>query len=136
MEGLAAGSLSQGGAIETARTLWRRQLEESTRADLKENAKNHLDSILVDEAIWTLEFLLEKYQAARGAYPPKLENLLGPGALRETLLDPSGVPYDYFPATGAVSLSSKSKVRYLPMSYDYRAVYRKGLERAYESQRK
>jgi tetratricopeptide (TPR) repeat protein len=136
MEGLAANSLNQGGAMETARNLWRRQLEESTRADLRDNAKNHLDSIQVDETIWTLEFLLEKYKAARGAFPPRLVDLPDLASLQGAILDPSGISFEYAPATGRVSLSPQTKVRYLPMSYDYRSAFLERLERAYQSQRK
>src|SRR6185503_10032634 len=71
MEGLAAMALSKGGAVETARSLWQRQFQESNRADLKENAKNHLLSLQTDEQIWTLEFLLEKYRKKTGAFPDR-----------------------------------------------------------------
>ncbi len=133
---LAARSLSQGGAVETAKELWRRQLEDSTRADLKENARNHLDSIQVDETIWTLEFFLEKYAAAHGAQAARLVNLVSAGYLTFVPKDPSGVPYQYDAATGAVSLSPDTKVRYIALAYSYRKVFLEKLARLYESIRK
>ncbi len=136
MSALAARSLSQGGAVETAKELWHRQLGDSTRADLKENARNHLDSIQVDETIWTLEFLLEKYAAAHGAQAARLEDLVSAGYLTFLPKDPSGVPYPYDAATGKVSLSPDTKVRYIALTYSYREVFRAKLARLYESNRK
>jgi hypothetical protein len=136
LEGLAATSLLQGGALETAKSLWRRQLEEATRADLKDNARNHLDSIQVDEDIWTLEFFLEKYAAVRYGFPARLDDLVVAGYLRYIPVDPSGVPYQYFSATGAVSLSPESKVRYLTLTYSYRDTFKANLEQLYGSKRR
>ena len=120
MAGLAASALSRGGAIETAKDLWRRQLEGSTRDDIKNNARNHLASIQVDEDIWTFEFVLEKYAARHGSPPDSLEALVRAGYLRFIPVDPSGIPYSYDAAAGKVSLSPQSKVRYLSLPYDYR----------------
>ncbi len=124
MANLAASAFSQGGAIETAKDLWRRQLEGSTREDVKDNARNHLASIQVDEDIWTLEFVLEQYAARHGSPPASLETLVRAGYLTFIARDPSGVPYRYDAATGKVSLSPQSKVRYLSLDYDYRESFR------------
>lgn len=136
MSALAARGLSQGGAVETAKELWLRQLQDSTRADLKENARSHLDSIQVDETIWTLEFLLEKYAAARGAQAARLEDLVSAGYLTFVPKDPSGVPYRYDAKTGKVSISPDTRVRYLALNYDYREIFRENLVRMYESTRR
>jgi len=136
MEGFAAFSLSQGGAVEMAKELWRRQLENSTRADLKENAKNHLDSIQVDEDLWTIEFFLEKYTAARGTPAAQLEDLVRAGYFRFVPKDPSGVPYRYIAATGAVNLSPQSKVHYLAPTNNYKEIFMTNLARAYQPTRK
>jgi hypothetical protein len=135
MEPLAARALSQGGAIETAKDLWRRQLEGSTREDIKENARNHLASIQVDEDIWTLEFFVEKYAAAHGAFPARLEELVHAGFLNYVPKDPSGMAYQYDPTTAAVRLSAESKVHYLALPYNYREAFKERLARLYESSR-
>jgi hypothetical protein len=133
MEGFAAFSLSQGGAVEMAKELWRRQLENSTRADLKENAKNHLDSIQVDEDRWTIAFFLEKYAAARGTPAAHLEDLVRAGYFRFVPKDPSGVSYRYTPATGEIGLSPQSQVHYLAASHSYRELFMAKLARSYAS---
>jgi len=123
MEGLAAMSLSKGGAVETARSLWQRQYQESNRADLKENAKNHLLSLQTDEQIWTLEFLLEKYRKNTGAFPERLETLVRAGLLKYVPRDPYGAPYQYDSGTGKVRLSPESKARYIKIPYNYRPAF-------------
>jgi tetratricopeptide (TPR) repeat protein len=133
MEALAARALSQGGEIETAKDLWRHQLEGSAREDVKENARNHLASIQVDEDIWTLEFFVEKYAAIHGASPARLEELVRAGFLIYVPKDPSGVSYQYDPSAGAVRLSAESKVHYLALPYNYRESFRERLARLYQS---
>ena len=131
MEGLAAMALSKSGAVETAKALWQRQYQESTRADVRENARNHLLSIQVDEDLWALEFFIEKYTEKRRVYPRRLQDLVQEGLVRYIPQDPLGAPYQYDPATGAVGLSPASKVRYLTLPYDYRKTYREKLEQLY-----
>ncbi len=135
MESLAARGFSQGGEMETAKDLWRRQLENSTREDLRDNARNHLATIQVDEEIWTIEFFVEKYAAMHGSPPVRLELLVRPGYLARVPKDPSGVPYAYDPATGAVSLSPDSRVRYLKLPFDYRDKFKAKLAQLYGASR-
>ncbi len=135
MEALAARGLSQGGAIETAKDLWRRQLEGSTRRDVQENARNHLNSIQVDEDIWTLEFMIGKYSAIYGAQPARLDALVAAGLIRYVPVDPSGTPYKYYAPTAAVSLDAASKVRYFSLPYDYRKTFTERLERLYATRK-
>jgi len=131
MEGLAARAFSEGGEIATAKDLYRRQFEGSDRREVRENARDHLASIQVDEDIWALEFFVEKYVRSHGKPPAGLLDLIRAGLVRAVPLDPSGVAYAYDPATGKVRLSPESKVHYLALPYDYREAYRKQLARAY-----
>jgi len=118
MEPLAAMSLSKGGAVEIAKVLWERQYRESARADVRENARNHLISFQVARDIWSLELLLEKYRAKTGSFPQTLRELIRGKALK--IVDPLGAPYQYNPVTGAISLSPETKVRYLQVPDSYR----------------
>ena len=45
--------------------------------------------------------------------------------------DPSGTPYQYDPASGAVRLSPATKLRYLKVPADYEAAVREDLARKY-----
>ncbi len=133
MEPLAAMSLSRGGALETARSIWQRQYEESNREDVKNNALNHLVSIQVSEEIWTLEFLVRKYQQKTGLLPWTLQDLVSHGFLRQLPIDPSGAPYQFDPQTAKVELSPQSKVHYIPMPDIYRQAFVEDLTRRYAS---
>ncbi len=120
MAGLAAQAFSRGGSMDLARALWRQQYEESTRDDIRENAKNRLLSLQVAEDLWTLERHLAAYRHRNGAWPRRLGDL---PARRSGLLpaaDPLGTPYAYDPATGAVGLGPQSKVVYLEIPESYR----------------
>ncbi len=130
MEGLAAMSLSRSGAVETARALWEKQYQSSTSRQVRENAKNHLDSMQVDELLWTIEFLAEKYAARHGRFPARLEDLVTARYLGYVPRDPSGVPLAYDPESGRASLSPGTDVRYLKVPYDYREAFREKLARA------
>ncbi len=120
MEALAAASLSEGGAFETAKALWERQYRESTRADVRENARNHLISFQVARDIWSLELLLEKQRAETGSFPDSLRELVRGEPAKYKIVDPLGSPYQYNAATGAISLSPETKVRYLRVPDSYR----------------
>jgi hypothetical protein len=120
MEGLAASALSKGGAMETAKALWQRQYQESARADVRENARNHFYSIQAAEALWTLEFCIAAYHGRTGTYPPDLEELVREGFLRAVPVDPTEEPYQYDRRTGEVGLNSRSKIRYIEPPPAYR----------------
>jgi len=123
MPGLAAMSMSKGGAMETARSLWQRQYQQSNRADVRDNALNHLRSIQVAEDLWTLEYLIQKYLKKRGILPWKLEDLVREGLAQRIPLDPLGMPYQYLPEKAEVRLDPHSKVRYLAIPGIYREAF-------------
>ncbi len=120
LEPLAAMALSKGGAVDVAAALWQIQYQNSTRADVRENARNHLFSLEAMRDIWTFEFLLEKYRAEHGSYPRTLGELVRGKAKPYRLLDPTGTPYEYNPATGTVSLSSNTTMKYLEVPNSYK----------------
>lgn len=113
MESLAAASFSKGGSIEMAGMLWRRQYEQSTRPDVKENARNHLFSIEVDMELAILRSAIAVYHQKSGSFPAHLRELAAVISGKIAIVDPSGMPYHYDAATGEVALSPKTQVRYL-----------------------
>jgi tetratricopeptide (TPR) repeat protein len=120
LKSLAAASYSKGGAMEIAIALWQRQYKESTRADIKENARNYLLSIQVAKDLWSLEILLEKYRVKNGSFPSNINELLRNRTHTYNLADPFGTPYQYDSANGSVQISSESKVRYLKIPENYK----------------
>ncbi|MBM3190074.1 MAG: hypothetical protein FJZ90_15305 [Chloroflexi bacterium] len=134
MEGLAAAGFSRGGELETAKLIWKQQAEHSGRAEIRENARNHLDSIQVNETLWTMEFVIEKYRERLGRYPGELQDLVRAGLLRSVPVDPSGVPYGYEPSNGNIHLGAGSRVRYLSVPAAFRDSYLQKLEQWAASQ--
>ncbi len=134
MDTLAAKALSRGGAIKTAKQLWTHRLQESSRQEIRENAKNHLQSIEADERRWLLEFLLTKYRSRYGTFPSRLSELVQPDFVNGPLplVDPTGVAFDYDNASGTVQVSSETRMRYLKMEYDYREEYLQVLATLFE----
>ena len=128
MEGLAAMAMSRGGAVDTARALWMRQYQESARADIRDNARNHLFTLQVNEDEWTLEFLVRKFRERHGRFPKSLRELVDSGWLKSVPADPSGVPYEYDPEAGRVWMNPESRVRRLGIPFDYRASFEQRLE--------
>jgi tetratricopeptide (TPR) repeat protein len=113
MAGLSAMSLSKGGSVEIAIDLWQRQYRESSRASIRENARNHLLSIQVDQDLRTLKHLIEGFREKNHSYPKSLEELVQEQMGNYRIEDPLGTPYEYDSRTGKVGLSPKTKVRYL-----------------------
>ena len=131
MEGLAAMGLSRSGAVETAKILWQHQYQESNRADVKENARNHLLSIQVAEDLWTMEFFLNKYRERMGHFPQKLDDLVRAGFLRYIPRDPLGTPYLYEPKMGTIRLDPQTGIRRMDVPESYRQAYLERLARLY-----
>jgi hypothetical protein len=120
MASFAAYSLSKGGSVEIAIALWERQYRESNRADLRENARNHLLSFQVAQDLGTLELLIEKFKARTGLLPRSLQELMRAQRRRYATVDPLGTPYQYIPQTGEVKLSPDSKVKYQEVPDEYK----------------
>lgn len=99
--GLAAMALSKGGAEEIAIALWRRQYQEATNEAVRDNARDHLHSLLVKRDLAALREQIERHRAETGSFPPALA----------TPRDPMGTPYTYDPRSGRVDLDPASTVR-------------------------
>lgn len=113
MEPLAAMSLSKGGSVKMAIALWQNQYRESARADVRENAKNHLLSIEAAADIWILEYLRDKYKEKKGHYPETLGELVRGKEGKYRIVDPLGIPYEYNSINGVIKVSLNTKFKYL-----------------------
>lgn len=120
MAGLATMSLSKGGSVEVAIALWQQQYREANRADVRENARNHLLSFQVARDLSTLETLLKIFREKTGVFPGNLQELVRGRTHKYATVDPLGTPYEYDPRTGIVGLSVDTKVRYQPVPEAYK----------------
>jgi hypothetical protein len=117
---LAALSFSRGGSIDIAIALWQEQYRNSTRANVRETARNHLISFQAAKEMWGLESLVEQYKQLFQKYPPRIEDLVRGQEQKYSLVDPLGTPYQYSPENGSVRLSPKTKVVYLQVPEIYK----------------
>lgn len=107
---MAADFMARGGERATARRLWQRLYEQSEEGQLRRNAKAHLDYLDAQDAIERLGPALEEFRRRAGRYPAALAELVEAGLVARLPQDPAGVPFDYDPQTGAVSVSSQSRL--------------------------
>jgi tetratricopeptide (TPR) repeat protein len=113
MESLAAVTLSKGGALDVAAYLWQRQYEESSRADVKENARNNLIAIQATKDLRMIRMLVEKFRAETGSFPGSLRQLLRSQGRSFNMADPLGYPYWYDPQTGMAGINPKSQIQHI-----------------------
>ena len=120
LTGLAAASITRGGELAVAITLWQDRYLRATRETERETAKSRLISFKVAQDTWGWKVLAEKYREKNGAYPENLQILAAEFGLRYSLADPLGTPYQYDPQTGETALSADTEVHYLEVPDIYR----------------
>jgi hypothetical protein len=106
---LAASVLARGGDRATARLMWAAIYEQSD-GHMKANAKNHLQMLDALDAADRLTRLVAEHAWRSGRAPAALAELVHSGALQRPPVDSSGVPFDYDPLTGKVSVSRRSRL--------------------------
>lgn len=107
LRSLAAELLAKGGERDISRRMWREMFEQSEGA-IKENARIHLMVIDAADAVDRLNDAVTTFTSRMGRIPRSLGELAASGLVRERLVDPLGVPYDYDPRSGRVSVSRSS----------------------------
>jgi hypothetical protein len=115
LETLAGSMLIQGGEHQTARLIWSRMYEQ-TEGAMKANALQQLRRIDALEVAGKLEELARTFEARTGRKPGTLDELRQAGLLRIVPSDPTGVPFDYDPRTGAVTISGLSSLWTRPLA--------------------
>jgi len=119
---MAALTRSEGGSRDVARAMYQQMLDESEDEQSKRNAQLRLFEIAATEELEALNALLESIKSS-GRCPARLSDtfpqlakikLPNNGEFRidrsGTLVDPTGVPYDYDPAACITKLNKDSKI--------------------------
>lgn len=107
LRNLAASVLAKGGDRPTARRMWTAVYEQS-EGWMKANAESHIMVLdALDEAD-RLTQLVAEHARRTGRLPALLTELLRAGRLRRVPADQSGIPFEYDPQTGKVSVSMRS----------------------------
>ncbi|HLZ40330.1 MAG TPA: hypothetical protein VKQ11_05175 [Candidatus Sulfotelmatobacter sp.] len=91
---LAAQMAQHGADYATARMLWTATYESSHEANIRENAREHLRAIRVDEDVTMLQAAVERFRQNNGRLPASLWEVAAAEHLRGIPLDPDGNPYD------------------------------------------
>jgi hypothetical protein len=94
---------------EIAREIWQRQYDQGEGA-MKDNALYNLQTLDALDARDALAKLVEGYRAGHGALPASLQELVRAGLSLSLPRDPTGVAFDYDPATGDVSIARSSRL--------------------------
>jgi hypothetical protein len=93
MTTMAAKMREKAGDLATARYLWINLYESATEATMKENAKEHLIAIKVQEDLQHLRPILASYAQRNGVCPANWQQVIGSGLIPGYPLDPAGNPY-------------------------------------------
>jgi hypothetical protein len=105
---LAADILARGGNRAASRRMWQQMYEQAEGDFIKTNAAEHLRILDALDQADRLTEAVKAYERRTGRKPARLEDLLGSGLRPANLVDPSGVPLEYDPASGVVTVSKKS----------------------------
>lgn len=120
---MAAAMRSQGGSRDVAIAMYRQVLAEAEDEQSKRNAQLRLYEIAATEELEAVNALLESIKSSSGRCPARLSDsfpqlgkikLPNNGEFRidrsGTLVDPTGVPYDFDPVACTAKLNKDSKI--------------------------
>jgi hypothetical protein len=114
LEPLAATTLMSGANRAGART-WLMEMRQSAGEEwVRRIADRRLRQLQAMDDIDALRALVPRYQAIAHANPAGWQDFIRAGLLRAVPIDPSGAPYEYFPASGMVRLHPSSALAPLP----------------------
>jgi len=111
LKGMAGNILSRGGERQTARQIWRQVYERAEQGSpMRYNARVSLQRLDALDLVDAIIPQVERFEATTGRRPSSLEELQVAGLLAAAAVDPTGVPFDYDPGTGRVSISRASEL--------------------------
>ncbi len=108
LKALAAELLVRRGDRGLSRALWLRIYEEAEPGPMKDNAALHLAQIDALDGVDAILGALQAFRARAGRWPASLDELRRAQIIQGTLADPAGIPFDYNPETGQVSVAPAS----------------------------
>jgi hypothetical protein len=93
MKVMAAKIAAEGNSAETSTFLWQDVYNTTTDPELKENAKNHLQLLRVQQDCQQIDELSAEYEKRAGHRPVRIDDLVKAGVLPAVPVDPMGYPY-------------------------------------------
>lgn len=110
MQVMAAVILQKGGDRETSRFLWTEIFNSTEDFTIRENAKDHLDTLRALDDIEELERRAAAFHDRTGRWPRSAQDLTAAGLLQGVPLDPAEFPYQFQP-DGKVTLHPDTTVQ-------------------------
>jgi len=90
---LAAQMHEHAGDYATARMLWQATYESSKESNIRQNAREHLRCIQVDEDVASLQSAVTRFGERTGRLPSSMWELITAEGLPDVPVDPDGNPY-------------------------------------------
>jgi hypothetical protein len=110
LDTMAAQFLAKGGERLAARTIWTDLYQRATTDSVKLIAGINLKRLDAMDIADEIGRRAEVFKQAKGRFPKSLEEMRAIGLLPTVPKDPSGVPFDYDPETGKVSIARQSEL--------------------------
>jgi hypothetical protein len=117
LKNLAADVLTRSGDREVARRIWSHMHEQSQPGSIRENAVYNLMRLDAMDMRDALQHQVLVVLNRTGQLPRSLEEVPLVAARRLRTADPTGVPFEYDPKSGTVSLSKKSTLWRTPRAH-------------------
>ncbi len=110
MQVMAAVILQKGGDRQTSRFLWTEIYNSTEDTTIRDNARDHLDTLRALDDIEELERRVATFRSQTGRLPQSLQEVAAAGVLPGVPVDPAGHPYQLQP-DGNVTLHPQSEVK-------------------------
>jgi primosomal protein N'' len=107
MESLAAQIQTKGGELEAALSMWTVIYKQSEPGLLRDNAESQIKVAQHKMLVRDIQKQVRDYQARTGDFTSTLDQLKAKGVIPASR-DEAGIPFDFQPATGTVTLSRDS----------------------------
>jgi len=108
LRSMAASLLIKGGERTASRRIWTEMYEQSENGAMKSTARVHLQMLDALDLADRLTARVEDFRHRFGRVPASLDELQAVGLIRGVPTDPSGVPFEYDPASGRATVSRTS----------------------------
>lgn len=107
MKSLAAQVLTNGGELEAALSMWTVIYKQSEPGLLRDNAESQIKVAQHKILVREMQKAVRAYQARTGDFTSNLDQLKAKGVIAASR-DEAGIPFDFEPATGTVTVSRDS----------------------------
>src|SRR5262245_42570311 len=111
---VAATMLAEGGAADSARQLWTEIASTAEHEWVRQAARRGLMQLDAERDLNLLQPVVNTFYDEHGRFPGSWNELVQDHKLRGVPLDPTAVPYDLDPVSGAVNVARQSLLYPLP----------------------